>query len=470
MTRRRHRLAPPALTPLAIALAALWPLESWSQRPAGAALPANALPSGGRVTSGQATIAKPAPNRMRIDQSTQRAIYQWDRFDIGRGAGVDFRMPGASSSALNRIASGPSVIEGSLTANGQLFLINPNGILFGRGARVDVGALVASTLDLSDADFLGSLNDNVLGGRYAFRHGGTPEDFVDGKSFIRVDAGAELRSASGGRIFLFAKRVENAGTLESPDGQVALAGGGAVMLKLPTTEPLYASESNPDVPALRGLLVEVGTAQGPGVDGVIGAQHGSVANLAGGRIDTPRGNTTLVGLAVNQSGRISATTSVSQNGSILLLAQSGTPDGQPSGSAIYKRATQSGTLVLGPGSELSIAPDRPADGSAAPASSDSAGFVASRIELAGRTIELQDGATIVAPGASVNLRALSAPDYRADAVTGSRFDALDAGARIVVGDGALIDVAGTATAQVDAGRHFVTTELLGSNDLRDAPL
>ena len=476
MTTRAHadptsrRL--PGLTPLAIALAALWPLHSLAQGlPKPPPPAANALPTNPRFTAGQAVFSKPAANQLLVKQSTPRAIYQWDSFNIGANAGVEFRMPSANSSALNRISgASASQIYGSLKSNGQLFLINPNGVILGRGAKVDVGSLVASTLNLSDASFLASLNGNVLGGDFAFKYEGAPENFIDSRNFVRVDEGATLTSASGGRIFLFAKRVENAGSISSPDGQVVLGGGGAVMLKLPTSEALYASEVNPDVPSLRGLLVEVGTAPGTGADGMVAAQHGSVANLAGGSISTPRGNATLVGMAVNQSGRISATTSVSQNGSILLLAQGGTRGDQPAGSDIYKRATESGSLVLGSGSLLQISADTPAAGKPAATSSDTASFVTSRIELAGHTVLLESGSTVQAPGASVNVRAQAAPDYRADAVTGSRFDALDDTARILIGAGAVIDVAGTTTASASAGRYFVTTELLGSNDLKDAPL
>ena len=128
MTRRRHPdHAPrmlPGLTPLAVALVAVWPLLSVvhaQQRPP---LAVNALPTNPRVNSGQAVISKPAANQMLVNQATSRAIYQWDTFNIGAKAGVEFRMPSASGSALNRVSSGSSRIDGALKSNGQLFLIN----------------------------------------------------------------------------------------------------------------------------------------------------------------------------------------------------------------------------------------------------------------------------------------------------------------------------------------------------------
>ena len=95
------------------------------------------LPSGGTVAAGQAAIST-SGTRMDVTQSSQRAIINWQGFDIGSDAQVNFAQPGDSSVTLNRV-SGPTVsrIEGQLTANGQVFLVNPNGVLFGNGARVD---------------------------------------------------------------------------------------------------------------------------------------------------------------------------------------------------------------------------------------------------------------------------------------------------------------------------------------------
>ena len=123
--------------------------------PAGAAgLAAGALPSGGQIAAGQIAIGS-SGNAMTVTQTSSKGVIDWLDFSIGSAASVNFVQPGASAITLNRVTgSAGSVVDGALTANGQVFILNPNGVLFGPGARVDTGGLVASTLQLSDADFL----------------------------------------------------------------------------------------------------------------------------------------------------------------------------------------------------------------------------------------------------------------------------------------------------------------------------
>jgi len=119
-----------------------------------APVPAVALPQGGSVAAGTASISTNA-STLTVNQTSSKAIINWQNFSVGAGESVNFRQPGASSVALNRVlGNNPSQIFGHLTANGQIFLINPNGIVFGPGAQVDVGGLVASTLDIANQDFL----------------------------------------------------------------------------------------------------------------------------------------------------------------------------------------------------------------------------------------------------------------------------------------------------------------------------
>ncbi|MFG6429491.1 filamentous haemagglutinin family protein [Pelomonas parva] len=465
------------LKPLVVALAAVMPWQADAQtRPAPSAIPVPKSAAGWRVYGSGRTAPVVTPNSrggqdMSVLQSSQRAIYNWASFNIGESSSVTFDMPAGGASALNRIHdANPSQIYGSLKATngGELILYNRNGILFGGGAQVNVGSLIATTLSPRDDDFKVGFSANVLGPDPAFRYSFDPDNTASlfDKSFVRVDAGATLTSAEGGRIFLFAKQVDNAGKLATPGGQTVLAAGAEAYLRLPTDAPtaqkVYASESNPNVPALRGLLVEVGRAD-------LGtAGDGTVTNATSGEIATPRGNATLVGMAVNQSGRISATTSVSQNGSILLLAQ-----GNATGSLVpsdpqYKRARVGGQLVLGTGSEITIRPDDlGADGK--PLTSDgNAGFTASRLALSGADIHLQGGASIVAPGAQATLRATQTPAY--DTAPGVTQTFIPDGGNLSIDAGARIDLSGTTDTTVSASRYFVTTELLGSNDLKDAPL
>lgn len=472
--RRRTARPPARLRPLVLALAAAMPAAMAAgpgARPPVMAPAPNAVPvpsaswrvfgSGGAAPSNRRNAGGGIDQTIR--QSSAKAIYQWDSFDIGAKSSVTFDMALEGAGALNRVVgrTDPSRIFGKLSATkgGEITLINANGILFGDGARVDVGSLIASTLDTPDAAWKGGYVSSLQGNDPAFRYDGAPDDFVDAKQFVRVDGGAEIRTASGGRVFLFAKRVENAGTIETPAGQTVLAAGDKVYLGLPNDstqqfDVLYASESNPALPALRGLVVEVGGQ---------GTRAGSVANEQGGVISAPRGNITIVGLAVNQDGRLSATTSVSENGSIVLRAQGGANAALTG----LKQAQASGELQLGAGSVIEILPDAtPGEDGKPLTSNDSAGFVESRVLIAGRTVRLIDGARITAPGADVDLSARARPAY-ADVST---YAAGADDARIVLGRGVTIDVSGTTDTVIDGARNFVTTELLRSNDLKDAPL
>ena len=118
-------------------------------------------PTGEQVVSGNIDITRPDSQTTQITQSTQRGIINWQQFNIGSDEYVQFLQPGRNSVTLNRVVGGnPSSIFGHLSANGQIFLVNQNGVYFGAGAQLDVGGLVASTLDISDDDF--------LAGRYQF--------------------------------------------------------------------------------------------------------------------------------------------------------------------------------------------------------------------------------------------------------------------------------------------------------------
>ena len=460
------------LTPLASALAMAWQGALWAApapAPATVPIPAASWRVNGTGSAAPVNTSNAAGGvNQVIGQTSARAIYNWQSFDIGSASQVTFDMAQKGASALNRVtgSAAPSQIFGQLRATngGEIVLVNRNGVLFGRGATVATGSLIASALSISDTEYLSGFTNslaNAASGASAFSYDGAAADFVDSRNFVQVDAGAHISTDSGGRVFLFAKRVDNAGTIEAPSGQVALGGGGSVFFKLPDTDgTLYASETNPNVSALRGFLVEVGKGPQGAPEGV----SGSVSNSASGVISTPRGNTTLVGLAVNQMGRISATTSVSENGSVILRAQGNAEYVNQSG-IFAVRAQQAGDLVLGAGSSIQISPD-----ASTATTTDSAGFATSHVDLSGHTVVFERGASVVAPGATVNLRAESTPSYKVRTDTEGAITTVDPTARIVLGENAVIDVAGTTTTQRSVADLFVTTELLGSNDLKDAPL
>ena len=115
------------------------------------------LPAGGQVVAGQATM-RTSGTTVRIEQSSPRAVIDWQTFSVGQGHRVEFQQPSASAGTLNRIlGSNVSLIQGQISANGQVFLVNPNGVLFTPSAQVDVGVMVASTLNISIDDFMGGV-------------------------------------------------------------------------------------------------------------------------------------------------------------------------------------------------------------------------------------------------------------------------------------------------------------------------
>src|SRR6185312_6553590 len=163
-----------------------------------------------QVVAGNVQLSQRGAN-LTVRQDSQRATVNWTGFDIGSQASVRFEQPDRSAVALNRVLGGsPTQILGGLGANGQVWLVNPNGVLFGQGAQVDVGGLVASSLSISDSDF--------LAGRARFAAAGNAGT-VRNEGSIR---------AQGGVVAMLAPVVGNTGTISA--GQVGLGAGQQVAL------------------------------------------------------------------------------------------------------------------------------------------------------------------------------------------------------------------------------------------------
>ncbi|MBG0844095.1 filamentous hemagglutinin N-terminal domain-containing protein [Pseudomonas chengduensis] len=208
--RRGRRPQLPSLKPLSYAVLCvmhgLMPLNAM-------ALDNNTLPSNGQITAGSGSISQ-SGNVLDVNQNSQKLIATWDTFNVGRDATVNFHQPGASSVALNRVlSSDASQIMGQINANGQVYLINPTGVLFGSSAAVNVGGLVASALDIADNDF--------MAGRMQF----------DGKGAggAVINRGT-IRAADGGSVALLGAQVRNEGTVVAKMGSVVLGGGEKITL------------------------------------------------------------------------------------------------------------------------------------------------------------------------------------------------------------------------------------------------
>ncbi|OWQ86155.1 hypothetical protein CDN99_20155, partial [Roseateles aquatilis] len=265
------------------------------------ALDPGALPTGAQVTAGQASMSQQG-SQLRIDQATNKLIVNWNTFDIGSGASVRFNQSGADAIALNRVTGGAaSQIFGDLSANGQVWLVNNSGVVFGKGATVNVGGLVASTLNVSDADF--------LAGRARFAGTSTAQVRNDGS--IHADGVVALLGAS----------VVNTGTISA--GQVAMAAGQSVALDFAGDGLLQVQV---DQAALDAELSQQGLVQGGKVvlsapsasalrasvinmDGVIEAKG---LSAQGGRIVLDGGEQGQV----NVTGRLDATSAQGQGGDI----------------------------------------------------------------------------------------------------------------------------------------------------------
>ena len=182
-----------------------------------------ALPVNGEVASGQATISSHSPTTMQIGQQSNHAIINWHSFGIGKSEAVTIAQPTSQATLLNRVlGNDPSAIFGTLTANGRVFLVNPNGMMFAPGATVNVGGLVASTLAINDADFLAEnysfLNNGSMGS--LINQGSLNGEFikligsvVNNSGVIRASSIAER----DGKIVIEGSTFVNTGTVIAPD-------------------------------------------------------------------------------------------------------------------------------------------------------------------------------------------------------------------------------------------------------------
>ncbi|MCP4766163.1 MAG: filamentous hemagglutinin N-terminal domain-containing protein, partial [Gammaproteobacteria bacterium] len=300
-------------------------------------LPAATLagPKDGEVVAGQSSISTPDANTTIIQQSTDKSVINWQSFSVGTKEYVKFVQPQTSSISLNRVIGGdPSSILGSLSANGQVYLVNPSGIYFGEGARVDVSGIVASVLDISNTDF--------MSGNFVF------EGSAD-ENLGKVINDGIINARNEGYVVLMGDYSENNGVIQAHMGKVVLASGSRVTMDISGNSLISVAVDEAAVNQLAGVKNS----------GEIYADGGRV-------IMTARVADNLIGSAVNNEGLVRANSIVENDGAIFLTAIGGD-------------VTNSGTL------DASAAADSNVDGGGVLVYSD-------------RNITLSSGAAIHARG------------------------------------------------------------------------
>src|SRR5262244_1810337 len=298
--------------------------------------PAAGGPAGGTVVGGTATIQGQGGPAVTVNQSSGSAIINWNTFNIGVNESVRFNQPGTSSVVLNRVTGGlgPSEILGTLTANGRVFVINRDGILFGPNAVVNTAGFLATTHDIKNSDF--------MAGRYNFNIPGRPDASI-------VSQG-RITATSGGFAALVAPGVRNTGTITATLGTVALVSGNSFTLDLYGDKLITLAVND----QIASKVIDVSTDRP--LKSLVSNEGKIRAN--GGRVElTAAAARTVVDSVINTSGVITANSIGRRNGMIVLSAATGAskPAGAPAqivkisgtlAAAGKKKGTQGGTILV----------------------------------------------------------------------------------------------------------------------------
>jgi filamentous hemagglutinin family protein len=294
----------------------------------GTATPLLALanPTGGQVVGGSATIHNVGPNGTVINQASQNAIINWQQFNVGANQYVQFVQPNSSSVVLNRVIGGnASQIFGDIRANGQVFLVNSNGIYFAPGASLDAQGVVASTLDIDNSDF--------MAGRYVFSK-------AAGSDSAGVDNQGQIHVGRGGYVVLAGDYAQNQGSIDAQFGKVYLAAGNAATLTLDGQQLISYTVDSATLSRLAGVN-----------------NSGEITALGGSVVMTADVANALTATAVNNTGVISARSVSDHGGEIVLEATGGDiyNSGKLDASAA-QAGVAGGTVVLHADGRTELAP------------------------------------------------------------------------------------------------------------------
>ncbi|KZD24061.1 filamentous haemagglutinin family protein [Tardiphaga robiniae] len=439
-----------------------------------------------------------------VKQNEAKAILTWDKFNVGRETDLRFDQSasGANSAswiALNRVldsSAAPSRILGTIKAEGQVYVINRNGIVFGGSSQVNVHTLVASSLNLSNAQFMAGINTVIA--RYnnnnstivlqtfgdipasveptaaPIVYGRTPGD-------VTVEAGALIESQVGGKAMMFAPHVINAGTIRTPNGQTLLAAGENAWLFDPFTFDATSAVRGLDVTTSSPMRFSMnysdfdGTYALPAVRliyaSAIAEMDARAADIGysilnSGVVEAARGNITMVARNVAQNGGAFASTALNnQDGSIILHGWSQGFVGHNGDSYALNR-WRAGTLTLGSDSVTTVVPDL-TDTSAIELSAVDTRYRAGSIDLRGNLIDIKAGATVVAPSGTISAIASKIPNIAVEPLDGEK--SIADGSRLYIGEGALLSVAGLRDVLLTMESNTVKAELR-INELRDSVL
>ena len=384
-------------------------------------LPALANPEGGAVVLGDAEISGEGTSVVTITQGTDRALIDWDSFSVKAGEKTQFLQPSAKSITANRVIGvDPSTIMGSLRANGQIVLVNRNGILFGKGSTVDAAGLVATTHDLDTTGFMG-------GAELRFNGGGRSDASVVNEGYISI--------RDAGMAAFVAPHVRNSGLIEANLGRVALGAGngftldlyGDGLIRFEAGDKVTRTLTDADGTPLQALVEN---------DGQISATGGRVLLTASAARE-------VVNQSVNISGIVQATSIASHEGTIILSGSGQVATEQ--GSLVSTAGTRGGTISVDGGSvslggqlDASATGGRKAGGTITVAAEG-------LLSLAGETVAtsaLGEGGTVTYEAGRII--------ENSDGLTDAR--GLTHGGRIAVDGGAQVGTSGTYLADGLYGR------------------